>query len=60
MGENYVGHPVGPGDQLTGCVVALVIGIILAWQSVYGKPKPEKRKGKDRPVYDRWPYDRIS
>lgn len=58
MGENYMGQPVGPGLQLTVCLVALVVGVILAWQ--YFHPKPQsgnKKKTRSKPLYSRWPHD---
>jgi ABC-type nickel/cobalt efflux system permease component RcnA len=60
MGENYLGQPVGPGLQLIVCAVAIVVGIVLAWQSFRRKPKPErKEKVKSNAIYFRWPHDNI-
>lgn len=57
MGENYLGQPVGPGLQLIVCVVALVVGVVLAWQYFHPKSEPEGKKKREKPCNFKWPHD---
>jgi hypothetical protein len=59
-GENYYGQPVGPALQLIVLAALAVVGTVLGWHYLFGKPMvKDKEKKRNRSRENKYPHEQV-